>query len=574
MKKIIKSCGVLVLLMAYVMAMFCMTGCGPKVLSEYDANANYIYIQVFTGGLGTNFLDHAIEQFNSKYSGENGTEKWIVEILTTNTKDDGAKFYENFKANASTADIYYGSNVTMWDEMIQAGYLLDLSDVYSSKPDGENGNTVQEKLKDEGDLYNALFTVEGKEGIYGLPGAELISGMIVDKEVFVSNGWFTAEAIANKSTLENTLGYSLKSAVFKGKDVLVAADQQGEVLCSDVILTPGKDGKYGTFDDGQPTTLEQWNYMIDAIAANGYKSFVWSGNNPEYTNCIIWNVFGQYMGEADMYNWLSYGGNEYQYTTQSGETVVVGKDNAYDNYRNPALASALQFFADNVPVNAYSKSLTNLDTHTDTQGYFVYGESSAKMEKVAILADGVWWENEARGKFASLESKGRGYGQVEYTFLLPPAFEGQKMAATDSWFVCSENGTMFAAATDNEAKEAKIKEFLSMTLSDESLISFTKQTGCPRPFTYDMSQEDLNAMTPFARNAWEVYTSENIHFGRNSLIYRTTDGKALGNNAEWTSAILVDGSLANYVNPIQALTKGYTVEQIIQGMCDYAKNVN
>ena len=195
------------------------------------------------------------------------------------------------------------------------------------------------------------------------------------------------------------------------------------------------------------------------------------------------------------------------------------------------------------------------------------------MEKVAILTDGVWWENEARGKFASLETKGRGYGQVEYTFLLPPAFEGQKMSATDSWFTCSENGTMFAAATDNAAKEAKIKEFLSMTLSDEALVAFTKQTGCPRPFTYEMSQADLNAMTPFARNAWAVYTSENVHFGRNSLIYHTTEGTALPNNAEWTSSILANGSLANYTNPIQALTKGYTLAQIVQGMYDYAKNV-
>lgn len=570
--KITKRLGIALLLVVYVIAMFGMTGCGPKILSEYDANANYIYIQTFTGGLGNQFLDYAITQFNTKYSGENGTEKWVVEILTTNTKDDGAKFYENFKANASTADIYYASNAFMWDEMIQAGYLMDLSDVYSSKPDGENGLTVQEKLKDEDGLYKELFTVEGKEGIYGLPGAELISGMIVDKEVFVNNGWFTSEAIENKVTLENTLGYSLKSAVFKGKDVLVSAEQQGEVMYSDVILTPGKDGKYGTFDDGQPTTIEQWNYMMDAIAANGYKSFVWSGSNPEYTNCVIWNVFGQYMGEEDMHNWLSYGGKEYQYTNQSGEVVVVGRENAFDNYKNPALFNALQFFANNVPVNAYSKSLTNLDTHTDTQGYFVYGESSAKMEKVAILTDGVWWENEARGKFASLESKGRGYGQVEYTFLLPPAFEGQKLAATDSWFVCSENGTMFAAATENKAKEEKIKEFLSMTLTDEALAYFTKQTGCPRPFTYDMGQDDLNEMTLFARNVWEIYTSENIHFGRNSLIYHTTEGTALGNNSEWNSSILVNGSLANYVNPIQALMKGYTVEQIIQGMYDHAKN--
>ena len=568
-----KRFGAALLLMVYVIAMFAMTGCGPKVLSQYDANANYIYIQAFTGGLGNQFLDYAITQFNTKYSGENGTEKWVVEILTTNTKDDGAKFYENFKANASTADIYYASNASMWEEMIQAGYLMDLSDVYNSKPDGENGLTVQEKLKDEDGLYNELFTADGKEGIYGIPGAELISGMVVDKEVFVSNGWFTAEAVENKAALESTLGYSLKSAVFKGKDVLVSAQQEGEVSYKDVILTPGKDGKYGTFDDGQPTTIEQWNYMIDAIAANGYKSFVWPGIAPEYTNCIIWSVFGQYMGEEDMYNWLSYGGNEYQYTTESGETVTVGKENAYDNYKNPALSKALQFFADNVPVNAYSKSLTNLDTHTDTQGYFVYGESSAKMEKVAILADGVWWENEARGKFASLESKGRGYGQVEYTFLLPPAFEGQKLAATDSWFVCSENGTMFAAATENKAKEEKIKEFLSMTLSDEALMYFTKQTGCPRPFTYEMTQDDLNEMTPFARNAWAVYTSENIHFGRNSLIYHTTNGIPLGNNSEWSSSIMTNGTLSNFVNPIQAMTKGYTVEQIVQGMYDYAKSV-
>ena len=537
-----------------------VSACGPKIDGDYDDKANNIYIQAYTGGVGVDWLNAVVEEFNQKYYSEDSSKKWVVTVLTTNNKDDGADFYNAFKAGTSTADIYFTSNPTMWSEMIGNGYLLDLTDVYNSKPDGENGKTVKEKLANADSVYTKTYTKSGVDGIYGLPYAEQSAGMIVNKEVFVKNGWFTYADVADKAKVEEDIGESVKTATYQMKSVLVRASQSGTVKYSDVILSTGKDGKYGTFDDGQPTTLTEWNEMMDAIKNKNYKAFIWSGKYTEYTNHVLSGVLGQYLGADNMKKWLSFGDEEYTFTDESGKSVTVNSSNRANSYKIPELKKALEFFSNQLAKNAYSKSLTSLETHTDTQGYFIYGESQSNMEKAAILCDGIWWENEAKSKLEGINK----YGVNEYTFLFAPEFEGQTMAGTDSCIAVSEAGAVFARNTTNSERAAKIKEFMSMTCSDKYLKHFTKTTSCIRPFDYELSDEDLAELTPFGRNCWEIYHSENVHRIIFPLIENLSSAKT-GLNGEYQSKV----GPSTYVNPISAFVKDISVDAVFDGMYTY-----
>lgn len=540
-----------------------VTACGPKTDGSYDDKANNIYIQAYTGGVGVEWLNAVVDEFNKKYDSAVSSEKWVMNILTTNNKDDGANFYEAFKSGTSTADIYFTSNPTMWSEMISNNYLLDLSDVYASKPDGESGKTVSQKLANADANYNKLYTNDGEaSGVYGLPYAELFAGMVVNKEVFVKNGWFTAADVSEKEAIEQELNCSLKTATYQMRTVLVRSDVTGAPKYSDIILTAGKDGKYGTVDDGQPVNMTEWNNMMDAISNANYKAFLWAGKYPEYTNHVLSDVFGQYMGEEDMKKWLSFGDEEWSFTDGSGNQVTVNTKNRAESFKVPELKKSLEFLSSQLVKNAYSKSITANDTHTDTQGYFIYGENSSTMEKAAILCDGSWWENEAKSKLKGINA----YNVNEYTFLFAPTFEGQKMAATDSYMTVTESGSVFARNTTDQAKAAKIKEFLSMTCSDKYLKHFTLTTGCIRPYDYSLTSEESAQLTPFGRNCWEIYNSENVHLVKTALLLNV--GKSnVGMNGEYKSYI--DSNL--YEAPISALIKNISAEKVFDGMYTYEK---
>ncbi len=554
--KLITKIGAVLLCIAMLLP---LTACGPQVVGEFDAKANHIYVQVYTGGIGRDWLNAAVEEFNELNYSDVSEEKWVVEILTTDNKTDGGEFYDRFKSGVSEADIYFTSNPTMWAEMIEGGYLLDLTDVYNARPDGEGGKTVSEKLANADPIYEKLYTQNGTaDGIYGLPYADMFNGMVVNKEVFVRYNWFTAESPDNKAAAEAALGCTLKTEVYEGRTVLVDAALSGTPGYSDVVLTPGKDGKYGTFDDGQPATVAQWDEMMALIAANNYKGFLWAGAYPEYTNPILQSVMGQYLGAEGMHDWLSFGDESYTFTDRSGAELTVDADNRANSFKIPALYEALSFLSTYVAKNAHSKSLRALETHTDTQGYFVYGEDSSTMEKAAILCDGMWWEREASAK---IESVGK---DAEYTYLMLPAFEGQAMAATDSYMYMSEAGSVFARNTTDAKKAEKIKEFLTLTLSDKYLKHFTMETGCVRPFAYELTESELQELTPFARNCWEIYHSENVHFGRNALMYNMA-GHGIGLNGEFNCS-------ASYTCPIQAFIKNETVDNVFANMFTYQKD--
>ncbi len=44
-----------------------VTACGPKTDGSYDDKANNIYIQAYTGGVGVEWLNAVVDEFNKKY---------------------------------------------------------------------------------------------------------------------------------------------------------------------------------------------------------------------------------------------------------------------------------------------------------------------------------------------------------------------------------------------------------------------------------------------------------------------------------------------------------------------------
>ena len=91
------------------------------------------------------------------------------------------------EAGLNLSDMYFALN-SPWATYASYGYLEDLSDVYSAKPDGEDKQSIYEKASP---LWQNFCTAEymGEEGKYALPWTEAVSGLAYNKTMFDKYGW-------------------------------------------------------------------------------------------------------------------------------------------------------------------------------------------------------------------------------------------------------------------------------------------------------------------------------------------------------------------------------------------------
>lgn len=528
--------------LASAMAMVIASGAGCKKSS----NEQVINLNVPNGGYGIEWINEIISDWEAENEG------WKIELTTKKTP------ISTFTADVETGgttDVFYASGVEFQDG-IYKDLFADLSEILDMKVDGDNGPAIREKIMD----FNAWKQAGSKngQGFYIMPWTDALAGMIYDHDLFVEKGWLnfadpddeaTAAVLAAQGITYEKAGRRLK---------FVSATGEVNYEAGDYILSAGKDGKYGTYDDGQPQTLAEFDEMVRLIAASNAYPFLWAGKQNDYTTPVFSSLFANYDGEESFRTFFNYDGS---YTFEGDtEPTTITKENGYKVYEMTGIKKALEFMQTYLNNTAYvhPASTKSSTSHTDAQGYFLTGyKGSAQNLQSGFLCEGVWWEAEAVGTFKSIANdKGRGYGERDYRFLVFPSLPGQKGADGNG------NGTIFASYdtsgfvvvnNKNEEKLAKIKEFCAYTLKDKYLRRFTVLSGTKRPYTYALTSEDLSEMTPFARSAMQLYNdTENIKILRPKLLNLSTPisfGSSKGTASMWYSVI----DNVNFGSPITAL---------------------
>src|SRR5690606_38312549 len=124
------------------------------------------------------------------------------------------------------------------------------------------------------------------EGLYGIPYANGFAGFVFDYQLFEEKGWLIYD-------IEN------------GQEV----------------LSKGPDGIAGTYDDGQPRNMTEWQQLIDNIAskANTYP-FIFNTKYPNYLTNMVDAILAQYSGIDGYKTFINYEGS---FTDSDGNTVNV-----------------------------------------------------------------------------------------------------------------------------------------------------------------------------------------------------------------------------------------------------------
>lgn len=489
MKK--RCCAVLFAMMLIVPVFSACTG---KKIEGIDPNKTQIYVGVYNGGFGSAYLAGVKNRFETDYPD-------YELIIDGEQKREYLDIYNTLKAGTEINDVF----ITCFPETqgLQApGYLEDISDVWEMTPVGET-ETIENKMKNS-DLYQQIFKGATDDGLYGLPWSDSMVGFVFDFELFKENGWLLYAQ--NDETTKASLAKAEIGFTESGNYLI---DSSGEK-----ILSLGKDGKPGTYDDGQPITESEWRTMVKKISVRAdTKVFLWPGNYPDYVNDIFDAAFVQYDGVANAEVFNTFSGTY----TNGDVSFEVKEETGYLVNQMTGRKKALDFVNEYLVNTEYRHGKAESGTsNTDAQDLFLMGyEKSKSNPETAFLIDGCWWENEARGTFEmpSIVNDGRGYGKREYRYMLLPDFSGQ--LCDKSVLSTRQAGAIMVKKQTDEAKKAMIKEFLRYLVSDQNVKSFVTQTNGLLPYKVELNESEYNLLTPFMKNVWDMYRDE-----ENILIFR------------------------------------------------------
>lgn len=540
--------------------------CGTFISCGKKTDENVLVVNVPNGGYGLTWINEIISDW------ENDNPGWTIDLRKKKTA------ISTFTADVETGtdiNIFYTSGIE-FQEGIYKDLFLDLSGVLEMKPDGDDSKTVKEKIIDF-DAWQKAGSKNG-EGFYIMPWTDAIGGLVYDHDMFVENGWLSfadwSDDNVKAALTEQGITYERSGKRIK----FVSSAEPCNYESGDFILTAGKDGKYGTYDDGQPQTVAEFDDLIKLISSQGAYPFIWSGENSDYTTPVFSGMFANYEGPENFKTFFDYNG-EYTFDGESAPTQIT-LANGYNVYRMTGLYKSLEFMNKYMNNNLYvhPSALETGSSHTDAQGKFLTGyKGSGQNPQAAFLCECTWWENEAKSIFNSISSDaGRGYGQRDYRFLVFPDTEGEKGADGNG------NGTIFTAydtsgfvvvKSDNEELMKKAEEFCAYTLKDKYLRRFTVLTGTARPYDYTLTEDDYAQLTPFAKSAMELYyDSENITVLRPKLLNLST-AISYGSTKTTTSMWYSQVDNVDYISPILALrsSKGYAdaAKTVFEGFAKY-----
>ena len=541
-----------------------LAACNKKIDTQYT-----IVIEPFSGsGFGYQW----IKDLANEWSAKNGTYKIIVK--ENSTALSGTQL-DQIASNNTNTDVYFGAEPS-YSSGFYKGYFEDLSDLLAVSPDN-NGVTIQDKIIDfetwqkvAGKLsYDSTTDSFNTSGCYMLPYSITMVGMVYDHDLWVEKNYVNfAENNAEVKAQLDAQGIAYQ--VSGKRLVFVSSTGTTNYSQGDYILTAGKDGKYGTYDDGQPQTMDEFVTLLNRIVAANGKGFIYSSMQ-EYASSLTLSYLVQYAG-LNAYSALStFNSNGNEIALADGTSAAIDWTNGYLAYSMNGIADAVKFTNDYFGPS--SKYCARGNYVSDAQDKFINGGLGNSTYN-AMIVEGNWFEFEAAEslKSAGKQQAGKGCGQVDYRYLLMPDIDGQKGIDGNghgSVFAAPETGAITVRKQQYPEKLAAIKDFLAYTLTDKALSETTAKTGLIRGYKYSLTDAQLANMTPFQRTSYQIYQdTANVKVLTYATDRLTTPFAYAANG--FYDGILPVGTTASVVD---ALRNGQSVETIISKIQNnYSKN--
>lgn len=458
---------------AIVPAVGCSRSSGEKV----DENKSQLYVGLYDGGVGTQYIEEIKSRFEEKYadvSFEDG--KTGVQIMW-----DGGPSYLGANLLSTIVsddmDVYFTEEASLYDYIAQ-GTILDITDLVTQTVNEDDGKTIYSKLIDSD---KEALAVNGK--YYAIPHTELYTGLSYDAGIFKKKNLYFADNLDTEDT------------VYPGTNSFVM-DASQKKSC-------GPDGKYDTYDDGLPSSFMEFYKLIDKMKQNSVDAFVFPGMYMLYTNMLYISLYQSYVGTTGVRLNFDYDSNGEEVEIVTGfksngqpiiEKKVITRDNAYLLKQTAGLYYAQEFAAKVYSDSSYyyNKCTASTVSHINAQEFFMNSGIDGS-NYIGMLMEGNYWYNEASddGVFKRLKSDySETYMEKDPRWMaLPQQYEGRVTEGNGASPVLmdSYNSYAFINAKIKSSKVDLAKTFLSFCYSDAELINFTKTTnGITLGVNYDL----------------------------------------------------------------------------------------
>ena len=549
-------------------------GCLSESEQDVDKNKTQIYVSCYDSGVDSGWLKDQAKEWNA------GNSEYQIMIKDTIGAQTNNIIQEiEGEAMQTSPTIYYTAEPS-FQKLIYADKLEDLSDILNAEVDGAGNGTIKDKMGNTDDYYETVWkSVSAKfgEGCYMLPYCDNFGGLIFNYNDFLRYGYLnyapvgaeTAAALTAQGIVfeERGSGYYLTS--YSGEDIYFNYKQ------GDRILTAGKDGVYGTYDDGQPTDLAGWTQMLNKIKNSNKRAFYWGGGVTGYVNMISEAMIAQYSGMAEYNTYFNFDGS----VTIDDVKTTVTPATGYKVYGMDGYRKAVDFVYDYLyNANYYhSDSVKMTYDQSVAQTQYILGYKQ-KTNEPMMLVDGEWFENEARATFATetVVNDGRGKGEQEYRFMLLPTLEGSYGLDGEGGGSCLSvlnAGAILVRKTSDAKKLAAAKDFIKYTLTNENLRKFTVRTGITNGYRYQLTEDDLSRMTPFAKNVNRMYNDpDHIGLVRTPVLFAGCAMRFTTKEGFYKEPILHVNGINQYSGIVKAFAAGVTPQQLAESAKIYYKN--
>lgn len=490
MKKLLKKITVVFTALLLSVMPLSLAGCKSE-LDKIAETTSILNVRYYSGGLGEAWINQVKSEFEEllkDVSFEEGKTGVYINITADKNFTD---IELTVSSGADKNDIYYTPDNNLY-EHYGAGVTMDVTDIFTEKVYDDNGGVVlasdgksfvvqsqsmRDRAKDlQKDVFNMGTTEDPK--YMAIPYSDTITGIIVDYDLFKEEGW---------------TDYT---------------------------------GMYGL-----PGTFDEFENLLKKIQRAGYSAFTYSVDH--YARPIEKAIIQKVDGDEGTALWNTYTG-EYDFTyDENGNKIEpvtrnIAPQSAWNliytrGYKAAYDFSSLMFTSDAQGNSYYDANVMQGVTYTGAQSEFLMSKTYTDgRNRIAMIVEGDWWENEARGTFNSMGQidADNGYGKRDFKFMpIPQMTEDDKC---EQYTIGSHSGAgdiLFVnklTVENNPVKRLLTKLWLQFQYSADGCRTFTKNSGSVLPYAYDMTDDDLKVLTPFARSVWDMHTDPRVqivHFG-------------------------------------------------------------
>ncbi len=532
-----------------------ISGCSSEGGTQIDKSKTQIYVSNFSGGYGSEWLAAVKERFEEAHKEDVIEEgKKGVQVVIDNTKNTADT--EATKILDNRNEIYFTEQSSYFTLKSQ-GLLGDITDAISEVLPGESSSILDKMSEEQKSFYG--IEEEGTAHYYAIPHYSGFFGLTYNIDLFDEKGFYFAATPTSERL----------------------ADQF--VTTRNPKKSVGPDGKNGTSDDGLPTTYDEFFKLCDYIAQKGCVPFLSNGHNyKDYLNWLINAFTTTYEGKEEMSKVYSLSGKTYTLATIDNGALKMDEnptglstENGYETSRMAGKYYALKFLETIFSNSKYHNTkITNSGySHTDAQADFLYAGNDGVTDSIAMLSDGIWWENEAKSVFEAMaQAKGESFSRMNrhFGFMPLPQPTAEKAAEHKSTLHDVLFSFCFMKSNVDEAKKPIVKKFLQFCNTDVSLREYTYTTNTPKALNYTMSSEDLAKMSPFGRSVYELKANSDIVYPcSSSSFYANNQSKFAPRNQYSTK----DTNGVKTTFSTEAIAeKGQSAESVFEGLYRYYKD--